>query len=70
MVINQYDRRIITICNMDVGFYVLLIYKYIFSEFTDNNMQNTIHGLRFTHFVEYEPIKKKESKEKYVSLLA
>lgn len=23
-------------------------------------MQNTIHGLRFTHFVEYEPIKKRK----------
>jgi len=51
-----------------VNFYSLYIYKYIFSKFTNNSMQN-IHGLKFTHFVEYEPIKN-ESKEKYVSLLA
>lgn len=56
---------------MCVNSYLLYIYKYILSRFTDNSMQNTIHGFRFTHFiVEYEPIKKRESKEKYVSLLA
>jgi len=27
-------------------------------------MQNTLHGLRFTHFIEYEPIKKKKFKAK------
>jgi len=26
-------------------------------------MQNTIHGLRFIHFVEYEPIKKRKAKK-------
>jgi len=30
MVINRYYRRIIIICNMCIGLYLLLIYKYIY----------------------------------------
>lgn len=48
---------------MCVNFYLLYIYKYIFSKITVNSMQNTIHGLRFTHFFEYEPTKKGKAKK-------